>query len=105
MNQDFVAPDIVSVIDEDGVEHYFEELKRIETDDGKYVALLPYYSDDGNIIEEDYDEDDDGIIILKVLEKGEEVYLEEISEAEELDEVVRIFADVLAEEFDIELEN
>ena len=26
-------PDIVSVVDEDGVEHIFEELDRIETDD------------------------------------------------------------------------
>jgi len=105
MSQEFEAPDIVSVIDDDGVEHYFEELTRIETEDGKYVALLPYYSDDGSIIEEDFDEDDDGIIILKVFEKGEEVYLEEISDTDEMNEVVDIFSEVLAEQFDIQLEN
>ncbi|MBQ6707785.1 MAG: DUF1292 domain-containing protein [Clostridia bacterium] len=105
MSQDFEAPDIVSVFDEYGVEHYFEELKRIETDTGKYVALLPYYSDDGSIIEEDFDEDDDGIIILKVLEKGKDVFLEDIADPEELEDVVGIFTDVLAEEFDIKLEN
>ena len=38
-------PDIVSVVDEDGVEHIFEELDRIETEDGKFVALLPVYDD------------------------------------------------------------
>ena len=54
-------PDIVSVVDEDGVEHIFEELDRIETEDGKFVALLPVYDDAEDII------DDDGeIIILKV---------------------------------------
>ncbi len=105
MNQEFEAPDIVSVVDDDGVEHYFEELTRVETDDGKYVALLPYYSDDGSIIEDDFDEEDDGIIILKVFEKGEEVYLEEISDENEMNEVVDIFSEVLAEQFDIQLEN
>ena len=34
-------PDIVSVVDENGKEHIFEELDRIETDTGRYVALLP----------------------------------------------------------------
>ena len=57
-------PDIVSVVDEDGVEHIFEELDRIETEDGKFVALLPVYDDAEDII------DDDGeIIILKVEEE------------------------------------
>ena len=29
-------PDIVSVVDENGEEHIFEELDRIETDDARY---------------------------------------------------------------------
>ena len=36
---------IVSVVDEEGVEHTFEELDRIETDDGRYIALLPIYNE------------------------------------------------------------
>ena len=32
-------PDIVSVVDEAGKEHMFEELDRIETDKGRYVAF------------------------------------------------------------------
>ena len=39
MSEEF-NPDLVSVIDENGVEHVFEELDRIETDKAKYVALL-----------------------------------------------------------------
>ena len=35
---------IVTVVDEEGVEHTFEELDRIETDDGRYIALLPVYT-------------------------------------------------------------
>ena len=32
---------IVTVLDDDGNEHQFELLDAIETDDGRYVALLP----------------------------------------------------------------
>ena len=66
-------PDIVSVVDEDGVEHTFEELGRIETDDARYVALLPVYDEAEEILE-----DDGELIILKVSEEDGETYLEPI---------------------------
>ena len=63
MSEEF-NPDLVSVIDENGVEHVFEELDRIETDTAKYVALLPVYDEAEEIL------DDDGeLIILKVCEE------------------------------------
>ncbi len=87
-------PDIVSVIDEDGVEHTFEELDRIETDDGRYVALLPVYDDAEDII------DDDGeIIILQVEEENGETYLCPIEDEKKFDEVGRLFEDRLANLF------
>ena len=87
-------PDIVSVIDEDGVEHTFEELDRIETDDGRYVALLPVYDDAEDII------DDDGeIIILQVEEENGETYLCPIEDEKKVDEVGRLFEDRLANLF------
>ena len=64
MTEEF-GPDIVSVTDEEGVEHFFEELDRIETDDGnKYVALIPIYDDEEEILDSDGD-----VLILKVLEE------------------------------------
>lgn len=94
-------PDIVSVIDEDGVEHIFEELDRIETDSSRYVALLPVYDDAEDIL------DDDGeIIILKVEEdKKGETYLCPIENAKEFDEVQKIFEERLSELFDFDEEN
>ena len=87
-------PDIVSVIDEDGVEQTFEELDRIETDDGRYVALLPVYDDAEDII------DDDGeIIILQVEEENGETYLCPIEDEKKFDEVGRLFEDRLANLF------
>ena len=89
-------PDLVSVIDEDGVEHIFEELDRIETDSAKYVALLPVYDDAEDIL------DDDGeVIILKVEEdKDGETYLCPIENAKEFDEVQMIFEERLSDLFE-----
>ena len=39
-DNEFTA-DLVTIEDEDGVTHTFEELDRIETEDGKYLALKP----------------------------------------------------------------
>ncbi|MBQ5994816.1 MAG: DUF1292 domain-containing protein [Clostridia bacterium] len=90
------GPDIVSVVDEDGVEHTFEELDRIETDKGRYVALLPVYDEASEVL------DDDGeLIILKVEEEGEETYLAPIEDDVEFDEVGEIFEERLSEMFEI----
>ena len=48
--------DIVSVVDDDGKEHLFEEIDRIELDDDRrYVALLPIYEDEADLLEGDVD--------------------------------------------------
>ena len=87
-------PDIVSVIDEEGTEHIFEELDRIETDKGRYVALLPVYDDAQEIL------DDDGeLIILKVEEEDGETFLCPIEDDEEFNEVGQTFEDRLSETF------
>ena len=74
--------DLVSVVDENGVQHTFEELDRIETDEGRFIALLPVYSEAQDII------DDDGeLIILSVVEDEDgEVYQSEDLEYCEIDE-------------------
>ncbi len=91
------GPDIISVVDDDGVEHTFEELDRIETDKGRYVALIPAYDEATEIL------DDDGeLIILKVEEEGEETYLSPIENDAEFDEVGKIFEERLSEMFDFD---
>ena len=51
INENEYNPDLISVVDENGVEHVFEELDRIETDDGRFVALLPVYQEAEEILE------------------------------------------------------
>lgn len=88
-------PDIVSVVDENGEEHIFEELDRIETDDARYVALLPVYDDAEDILE-----DDGEIILLKVEEEANgDTYLCPIEDEKEFDEVQAIFEERLQDLF------
>lgn len=92
-NEDENAPLIVSVIDEDGEEHIFEELDTIETDDNEYVALLPVYDDDVT--------DEDGeLIILKRYYDGDEIYLEPIEDEDEFMKIGRMFEDRLSDMFE-----
>ena len=90
--------DIVTVVDDDGKEHLFEELDRIETDDGnRYVALVPIYDDEVEIL------DDDGeVLILKVLEEKGETYLVQIEDENEFNEIGNLFEDRLIEKYEAE---
>ena len=96
MSEEF-NPDLVSVIDENGVEHVFEELDRIETDTAKYVALLPVYDEAEEIL------DDDGeLIILKVCEEDGETYLEPIEDDNIFDKIGKLFEERLADIFEFD---
>lgn len=89
----YETSDIVSVVDDDGTEHLFEEIDRIETDDGKrYVALLPIYDDATEILDDDGD-----VFILKVIEENGETYLIQIEDEKEFNEIGNIFEDRLIE--------
>ena len=90
-------PDIVSVVDEDGKEHVFEELDRIETEKGKYVALLPIYDDPQEQLE-----DSGEVIILKVTEEDGETYLSAIEDDDEFNEVGNLFEERLEDLFELE---
>ena len=94
----FTGGDLVTVVDDDGKEHVFEELDRIETNDGnKYVALLPVYDDDISILDDDGD-----VLILKVIEENGENYLIQIEDENEFNEIGNIIEDRLIEKFEKE---
>ena len=94
----FTGGDLVTVVDDDVKEHVFEELDRIETDDGnKYVALLPVYDDDISILDDDGD-----VLILKVIEENGENYLIQIEDENEFNEIGNIIEDRLIEKFEKE---
>jgi uncharacterized protein YrzB (UPF0473 family) len=91
---------IVSVVDEEGVEHTFEELDRIETDDGRYIALLPIYNEAEEILDGDGE-----LIILSVVEDEDgETYLEPIEDEALFNEIGAIFEERLADYFEFDEE-
>jgi uncharacterized protein YrzB (UPF0473 family) len=88
--------DLVTVVDDDGKEHLFEELDRIETESGdRYVALIPVLEDDEEILDDDGD-----VLILKVLEEDGENYLIQIEDEDEFNEIGNIFEDRLIEKYE-----
>ena len=98
MDDELTMDDIVTVVDDDGTEHTFEELDRIELDNGaRYVALLPVYEDEIELLEDDGD-----VLILKVLEENGENYLVQIEDEEEFNEVGKIIEDRLIEKYEAE---
>ena len=96
INEEF-GPDIVSVVDDDGVEHTFEELNRIETDEGKFVALLPVYDEAEEILDSNGE-----LIILMVTEDDGELYLEPIEDDKLFDKIGKLFEERLADIFEFE---
>ena len=92
---DDYGPDLVTVVDEDGVEHTFEELDRIETEDGRFVALLPVYDEAEEILDGDGE-----LIILKVLEEDDEFILEPIEDENVFNKIGGIFEERLADLFE-----
>lgn len=90
-------PDIITLEDDDGVEYTFEVLDRIETDDSRYVALLPVYDDPKKML------DDSGeLVILKVSEENDEEFFEDIEDDDEYDMIVDAFTARLQDAFEIE---
>ena len=61
LNDEYNA-NLITLVDEDGVSHDFELLDAIETDDGRYVALLPYLGEDA--------EEESEYYILQVIDSG-----------------------------------
>ena len=87
---------IVSVLDDEGNEHQFELLDAIETDDGRYVALLPVYSEAEAAIE-----DDGELVILAVVNDEGEDLLVPIEDDETFDEIAEIFEERLSDYYEI----
>ena len=86
------APPIISLIDDNGNEHYFEELDVLSLNDKEYVALLPVNNDffvgAGNellILARSYDDD--------------EIYLDPIDNDDEYIRIRNIFEERLADLF------
>ncbi len=90
-------PDIITLADDDGKEYSFEVLDAIETDDGRYLALLPTFEDPQKMLEESGE-----LVIVKVGEEDGEEYYYEIEDDDEYETVADAFVDRLEDFFEID---
>lgn len=94
---DDMAPDLISLVDEDGVEHQFEIADTLEINGENYMALIPLPDEDE---EEDLLDDSGELVVLKVAEDGEEEFLEAIEDEDEFNRISSLFMERLKDEFD-----
>lgn len=90
-------PDIITLEDDDGKEYTFEVLDRIETDEARYIALLPIYDKPEEMLQ-----DSGELVILKVAEENGEEYFVDIEDDAEYDMIADAFTDRLQDIFEIE---
>ena len=90
-------PDIITLSDDNGKEYTFEVLDAIETDIGRYLALLPTYEDPKKMLEESGE-----LVIVKVGGEDGEEYYYEIEDDDEYETVADAFIDRLEDFFEID---
>ncbi len=93
-------PDIISLTDDEGKEYTFEVLDAIESEDGRYLAMLPVYEDPQKSLE-----DSGELVIVKVGEDDGEEYLYPIEDDDEYDFVADAFIERLQDLYEINEED
>lgn len=81
------GPDFVTVTDEDGNEFELEHLGTLEYNGITYMSFVPADMDE--------EDEDFGLILLKVIQQDGEELLADIDDEAELDAVYQHFMDVL----------
>ena len=95
MSEEF-GNSLVTVLDDEGNEHQFELLDAIETDDGRYVALLPIYTEAEALLE-----DDGELVILEVVNDNGDDLLVPFEDDEVFETIAEAFQERLEEYYEI----
>ena len=85
MNNEFGA-DLITLIDDEGVQHEVDILDEIDNDDGVFYALLPTFDDPQSELESE-----GTYYIFEVIEEDGEEQLAEVEDDELLDKLAAIF--------------
>lgn len=93
------SPDIYTLVDEEGVEQEFELLDILDIEDERYFALLPYFENADEAVQDSAD-----LVVLKAeMVNGEEMMMT-IDDDKEYERVGNIFLEKLANMYEDELE-
>ncbi len=94
---DEFGADLMTIVDDEGNRHQFELLDAIETDTGRYVALMPVYEQPQDSLQ-----DDGELVILEVTEEDGEELLVTIEDDDVFNEIAGIFEERLSDLYEID---
>ena len=97
------GPEFITVTDEDGNEFELELVDTLEHNGVVYCALFPAVAEDeetGEPVDVDADDEDYGLVIMKIVEEDGEELFSTLDSDEELDEVYNLFMERFFEEED-----
>ena len=89
--------DTVVLMDENGNEQEFEILDAIETDEARYVALMPIHDDPEAAVESDGE-----LLVMRVESEDDGEVLVTIEDDEEFESVLAIFEENLSDYYEID---
>jgi uncharacterized protein YrzB (UPF0473 family) len=90
--------DLVTLVDEDGVEKEYEIVDAIELDgDERYMALVPVCRSAEELL------DDSGeLAIFRIVTEDDEDIFETIDDEDEYEQIAKLFVERLSDRYDIE---
>lgn len=92
------GPDFITVTDEEGNDFELELVDSLEYNDITYHALFPVIPEDeetGEPVDVDADDEEFGLVIMKVIEENGEEILSTLDSDEELEEIYQLFMERL----------
>jgi uncharacterized protein YrzB (UPF0473 family) len=96
--QEDYSPDLVTLVDEDGIESEYEIVDAIELDgDERYMALVPIAESPEDLLDESGD-----LLIFRIVTENDEDIFETIEDEDEYERISAIFVERLSDRYDIE---
>ncbi len=89
--------DLISLVDDEGNESWFEIIDEANLGEVRYIALVPHIEDEQEMLESDVD-----LLIMRVSEEGEFEHYDTVEDDEELYAISDVFANRLADSYDID---
>jgi uncharacterized protein YrzB (UPF0473 family) len=95
---DDYTPDLITLEDENGVEHECEVIDSTDFNGEHYLAVVPYVDDPDQMLEEDAQ-----VVIMRVVDEDGEEFLDIVTDDDELAAISEVFAARLEDLYNIEL--
>lgn len=86
---------IITLVDDEGIEHEFEIADMLEDNGSEYLALIPVIEDPDELLA-----DSGELVVLKVVAEGVEEFLEAIEDEDEFNRISSMFMERLGEDYD-----